>query len=80
MGHCATSAKLVHHGGMMHCGGGVKEGRIGAGGDNSYSVRTLTSINDGGCRHPMAAMDPTPGFYAFGNQKTNYVTGLQLHC
>ena len=58
MGRCATSTDLVHYGGMMCWGGGVKEDRIGAGGDYSYIMRTCTSINDGGCRSPTAAAGP----------------------
>ena len=43
MGHCATSADSVHHhGGMMRCCGGVKEGGIGAGRDYSYSYSMRT--------------------------------------
>ena len=45
MGRCATSAKQGHHGGMMCCGGGVKEDGTGAGGDYSYSMRTRASID-----------------------------------
>ena len=41
---------------MMRCNGGVKEGRIGAGGDYSSSMQTCTSINDDGRRHPTVAM------------------------
>ena len=46
MGRCVVSDDLVHHGGMMHCSGGVKEGGTGAGGD------------DGGRRGPTAATGP----------------------
>ena len=42
----------------MHCGGGVKEDGIGAGGDNSYSMRTCASIDDGGRRRPTATTGP----------------------
>ena len=45
MGRCAAFADLVHHGGMMHCSGGVKEWGIEAGGDYSYSMRTRASID-----------------------------------
>ena len=31
-------ADLVHHGGIMRCSGGVKEGGLGAGGDYSHSM------------------------------------------
>ncbi len=58
MGRCAASAGQGHHGGMMCCGGGVEEGRIGAGGDNSYSMRTHASIDNGGRGHPTAAIGP----------------------
>ena len=43
---------------MMHCGGGVKEGGIGAVGDCSHSMRTRASIDDGGRRRPTAATGP----------------------
>ena len=42
----------------MRCGGGVKEGGIGAGGDYSHSMRTRASIDDGGRRHPTVATGP----------------------
>ena len=60
MGRCAVSAKQGqgHHGGMMHCNSGVKEGGIGAGGDCSSSMGTHTSIDDGGCHRPMVATEP----------------------
>jgi hypothetical protein len=58
MGHCAASAKQGHHGGMMRCGGGVKEDGIAAGGDYSNIMRTRTSINDGGRHCPTAATGP----------------------
>ena len=58
MGRCAVSVGQGNHGRMMQCGGGVKEGGIGAGGDDSYSMRTRASIDDGGRRCPMAAMGP----------------------
>ncbi len=60
MGHCAASADSFQHAGMMHCGGGVKEGGTGAGGDYSYSMRTRASIDDGGRRRPTAATGPGP--------------------
>ncbi len=47
MGCCAASTDLVHHGGMMRCSGGVKEGGIGAGGDYSSSMQTRALIDDG---------------------------------
>jgi hypothetical protein len=37
---------------------GVKEGRIGAGGDYSSSMQTGASIDDGGRHRPMVAMGP----------------------
>jgi hypothetical protein len=43
---------------MMRCGGGVKEGGIGAGRDYSHSMRTRASINDGGRRRPTATTGP----------------------
>ena len=45
---------------MISGGGVVTEGGIGAGGDNSYSMRTSASINDGGRHCPTAAMGPHP--------------------
>jgi hypothetical protein len=42
---------------MMHCGGGVKEGGIGAGGDYSHSMRTRASIDDG--RAPLPSFEHT---------------------
>jgi hypothetical protein len=61
MGCCAVSAGQGNHGGMMRCGGGVKEGGIvGAGGDDFYSMRTCTSIDDGGIRPRHGA--PLPAF------------------
>jgi len=42
----------------MLCGGGVKEGRIGAGGDYSHSMRTRAWIDDGGRRRPTVAAGP----------------------
>ena len=54
---CAAFAEQGHHGGgMMRCNGGVKEGRIGAGGDYSSSMQTRASINDDGRQHPTVAM------------------------
>jgi hypothetical protein len=47
---------------MMRCDGGVKEGRIGAGGDYSSSMRARASIDDGGRHCPTVATGPTPGF------------------
>ena len=42
----------------MRCDGGVKEGRIGAGGDYSSSMRAHASIDDGGRRCPTVATGP----------------------
>jgi hypothetical protein len=42
----------------MHGGGGVKEGRIRAGGDNSYSMQTRASTDDVGHHCPTAAVGP----------------------
>jgi len=58
MGRCAVSANLVHHGGMMRCGSGVKEGGIGAGGDYSHRMQTRALMNDGGSHRPTVATRP----------------------
>ena len=42
----------------MHDSGGIKEGRIGAGGDNSYSMQACTLTNHGGRHLHTAAMGP----------------------
>ena len=42
----------------MRCDGGVKEGRIGAGGDYSSSMRARASIDDGGRHCPTVATGP----------------------
>jgi hypothetical protein len=84
MGRCATSADLVHHGGMMmmHCGGGVKEGGIGAVGDCSHSMRTRASIDDGGRHRPTAATGPHSRLLSILQQSTNILcdrtTSLKL--
>ena len=54
MGRCAASSEQGHHGGMMPGGGGGKMQERGVEDDNSYSMQTRASINDGGCRHPTA--------------------------
>jgi hypothetical protein len=55
MDHCATFANSVHHGGLMRCGFGVKEGGTGAERDYSHSMQSCASIDDGGRRRPTAA-------------------------
>ena len=72
MGHCAVLSRKVHHGGMRIRGsGGVIKDGIGAGGDNSYSMRTQALIDAG------PPWVPTPGFTAYNNQNTYYATGLR---
>ena len=45
--------------GRMMCGsGGGNMGGRGVGGDNSYNTQISTSIDDGGCHRPMAAVRP----------------------
>ena len=72
MGRCATFADLVHHRGMMHCGGGVKEWGIEAGGDYSYSIRTCASIDDGGRHRPTVATGPYSRLLSI-QQSTNII-------
>jgi hypothetical protein len=46
----------------MMCGyGGGKIGGRGTGCDDSYNWQVRTSINHGGCHHPMAATGPHSG-------------------
>ncbi len=47
-----------HCGGMMHGSGGGEIGGNRTGGDDSYNRQVCTSIDHGGCHHPMAAMGP----------------------
>jgi hypothetical protein len=42
----------------MHGGGGGKIGGRGTGGGVSYNRQVCTSIDHGGCRHPIATMGP----------------------
>ena len=56
----------------MHCGGGVKEGGIGAGRDYSHSMRTRASINDGGRRRPKVATGPHSRLLSI-QQSTNII-------
>ena len=56
----------------MRCGGGVKEGGIGAGGDYSHSMRTRASIDDGGRRRPTAATGPHSRLLSI-QQSTNII-------
>jgi hypothetical protein len=72
MGRCAASADSVHHGGMMLCGGGAKEGGIGAGGDYSHSMRARASIDDGGRRRPTVATGPHSRLLSI-QQSTNII-------
>jgi len=66
IGHCALSSRQGHLGEMMCGSGGGKMGGRGAGGDDSYKPQIHTSNDDGGRRHPTAAMGPTtPGFYTW---------------
>jgi len=58
MGRCATLYGSGYDGGMMHGGGGVKEGRIRAVGDDSYSMQTRASTDDVGHHRPTAAVGP----------------------
>ena len=58
----------------MHCGGGVKEGRIGAGGDYSHSMRICASIDDGGCRRPTVTTGPHSRLLSI-QQSTNIKCG-----
>ena len=60
---------------MMRCGGGVKEGGIGAGGVYSYSMRTHASINDGGRRRPTAATGPHSRLLSI-QQSTNILCNM----
>jgi hypothetical protein len=66
---------------MMRCGGGVKEGGIGTGGDYSHSMRTRASIDDGGRRRPTAATEPHSRLLSI-QQSTNTIcdrtTALKL--
>ena len=57
---------------MMRCGGGVKEGGIGAEGDYSYSMRTCASIDDGGSRRPTATTGPHSQLLSI-QQSTNII-------
>jgi hypothetical protein len=43
---------------MMHGSGGGEIGGNRTGGDDSYNRQVCTSIDHGGCHHPMAAMGP----------------------
>jgi hypothetical protein len=56
----------------MRCGGGVKEGGIGAEGDYSYSMRTRASIDDGGSRRPTATTGPHSQLLSI-QQSTNII-------
>jgi hypothetical protein len=69
------SADSVHHGGMMRCGGGVKEGGMGAGGDYSYSMQTRASIDDGGRCRPTAATGPHSRLLSI-QQSTNIICDM----
>ena len=62
MGRCATFADLVHHRGMMHCGGGVKEWGIEAGGDypTAYELAHRSMMVVAIVLRP--PQGPTPGF------------------
>ncbi len=44
--------------GMMPAGGGSEIGGRGTGGDDSYNRQVRTSIDNGSCLCPMAAMGP----------------------
>jgi hypothetical protein len=46
----------------MRGGGGGKIGGRGTGGEDSYNRQVHTSIDDGCCRPPMAAMGPQSRF------------------
>ena len=59
----------------MHCGGGVKEGGIGAGGDYSHSMQTCTLVGDGGRRHPTAATGPHSRLLSI-QQSTNIICDM----
>ena len=76
MGRCAAFAKQGHHGGMMRCNGGVKEGEIGAGGCYSSSMRTHASIDDGGRRHPTVATGPHSRLLSV--QQSTHILGNRL--
>ena len=56
----------------MRCGGGVKEGGIGAEGDYSYSMQTRASIDDGGSRRPTATTGPHSQLLSI-QQSTNII-------
>ena len=62
MGHCAASDDLVHHGGMMRCGSGVKEGRIEAGGDYSHTCELMHRLMMVVAIVLQSPQGPTPGF------------------
>ena len=78
MGPCAASAGQGYHGGMMRCGGGVKEGGTGAEGDYSYSMQTRASIDDGGRHRPTAATGPHSWLLSIQQSKNILVLGNRL--